>query len=64
VEAIAKIRPAVSGPSTPPAVVAVWVSVFAAGTRPAGTSRGTIACRTGELTANAADCTAVRASSR
>jgi hypothetical protein len=52
--------PASSGPATVPTFVTVKLSVFAAGTSGTGISRGTIALRTGEVTAKAADCTATR----
>src|SRR5215475_10200781 len=53
--------PASSGPATEPTLATVKLRVLAAGTSGAGISRGTIALRTGEVTANAPDCTATRA---
>lgn len=61
---LAKISPAVSGPSTMAAWKVVKCSVLAAGTSDFATSLGTIACRVGELTAKALDCRATRPSSR
>lgn len=54
----ARSTPAASGPATPAAVAAVVLTAFAAGSSGAGTSRGTIACLVGELTANATACRA------
>ena len=49
------ITPASSGPATVPTLVTVKFSVLAAGTSARSMSRGRIAFRVGEVTANAAD---------
>ncbi len=51
----AMITPASSGPATVPTFVTVKFSVLAAGTSERSSSRGRIALRVGEVTANAAD---------
>ncbi len=60
----ASTMPASSGPSTVPTLLTRKFSVLAAATRSAGTKRGMIAPRTGEVIANPVDWTATTASNR
>lgn len=58
-----RMTPASRGPATMPTVLIVKLSVFPAATRRVGSSRGTIAPRTGADRAKPTDCTATSPSS-